>query len=95
MSEFGFGLKEIFFTLWSGMLGLLWYDIRGLRKQRPELRKEMDDEFLTKKTHTLLCANTVIQFKLDLLAVKNEIIQAIKDNGACNGCESNTSHPEK
>ena len=83
MSEFGIGLREIFGGIWTGILGLLWYDIRCIRKERDTFRGEIKHEYLTKTTHDLLCANVASLLKLDLLSVKEEIIKAIKDNGKC------------
>jgi hypothetical protein len=29
-----FGVKQIFAAVWTGILGLLWWDIRSIRKER-------------------------------------------------------------
>ena len=86
MAGFEIGLREVFGAIWTGILGIVWWDIRGIRKERDTLKGEIKAEYLTKATHQLLCENTVAQFKMDLLIIKDEIIKAIKSSGACSGC---------
>ena len=87
------GLKEVFGTVWTGILGVLWWDIRGIRKERDTFKGEIKNEYLTQDTHALLCNNVGKQFTIDLMSAKEEIIQAIKDNGACGGCDSERDLP--
>ncbi len=97
MPGFEVGLKEVFGTVWTGILGVLWWDIRGIRKERDTFKEDIKAEYLTEHTHGLLCKNVHTQFALDLVSAKNEIIEAIKNNGACGDCdaERNLPHPEK
>jgi hypothetical protein len=67
----------------AGILGLLWYDIRNIRKERDEAEAKMKKEYITTDTHALICTNVTSQFKIDIMNAKNEIISAIKENGAC------------
>jgi hypothetical protein len=91
------GLKEVFGTVWTGILGVLWWDIRGIRKERDTFKDEIKEEYLTEHTHGLMCDNVAKQFTINLMGAKDEIIQAIKDNGACGNCDTgrDLSHPEK
>jgi len=79
------GLQEIVGGIMTGILGLLWWDIRGVRKDRETLNKEIADTYLSKETHELLCKNAGLEFKNhvsgELKAVKDEILTAIKNNG--------------
>ncbi len=97
MPGFEVGLKEVFGGVWTGILGLLWFDIRGIRKERDTFKEDIKAEYLTEHTHSLLCDNRGKQFTIDLMSAKEEIIQAIKDNGACGDCDTgrNLPHPEK
>lgn len=64
----------------AGILSVLWFDLRSLRKGRGTLKDEIAETYLTEKTHGLLCENVALQFTNKLQEVKEEIIDAIKDN---------------
>ena len=55
----------------AGLLSLLWYDLRSLRK----------NGFLTEEKHELLCANTTLRFEKKIDDMKDEIIKEIRSNG--------------
>jgi hypothetical protein len=40
-----------------------------------------------------MCKNVTSQVKIDLLGIKDEIINAIKENGACGGCDERRDLP--
>lgn len=71
----------------SGILGLLWYDIRNIRKERDQHKKAINetlDEYLTKEKHEDVCKITILETmnkvekKID--ESKEEILEAIKNN---------------
>lgn len=71
----------------TGLLGLLWFDLRNIRKERDEHRKAIDGtlgEYLTKEKHEDVCKITILETmnkvekKID--ESKEEILEAIKNN---------------
>jgi len=69
----------------TGILGILWFDIRGIRKERTELKSTMYDEFYTKETHDLTCENVNLKQAKDIkeyIDIKfNDLKDFIKKNG--------------
>ena len=77
----------------AGLLGLLWFDIRNIRKKNENLdllneksRQAARDEnftiFLKKDDHTLLCENAGLKIKehlsKEIKDSENRILEAIK-----------------
>jgi len=79
------GLHEIVGIAMTGILSVLWWDIRGIRKEREEQTKLMEDTYLKKETHDLLCKNAGLEFKnhvsQEIKVMRDEILTAIKNNG--------------
>ena len=61
----------------SGLLGLLWFDLRSIRKN---VHEEMAG-YLTEEKHGLLCENSMLRVEKKIDTVKDEIIKEIKNNG--------------
>ena len=68
----------------AGLLSVLWFDLRSIRKDRSTLKEELDQKYLSEEKHGLLCENVCLQFtntvNEKLQEAKNEIISAIKEN---------------
>ena len=69
----------------AGLLGILWWDIRGIRKSTRQdmnnFRKETkEQEYLTESHHKLLCENATLRFQKIISDMKDEIIREIKSN---------------
>ena len=67
----------------TGLLGLLWFDIRGIRKERGEFKKEIDEkltDYLPEQRHALLCENAALKLEAKMDDMKNEILDAIQNN---------------
>ena len=67
----------------TGLLGLLWFDIRGIRKERETHKEKIDEKFkgyLKEEKHTLLCENATLRFEAKIDNMKDEILEAIKNN---------------
>lgn len=71
----------------SGILGILWFDIRNIRKEREQHKEKINetlDEYLTKEKHEDVCKITILETmnkvekKID--DSKEEILEAIKNN---------------
>lgn len=75
------GIREIVGAVWTGILGMLWWDIRGVRKEREEFGDKISNKYMTKKEHELVCKAVCLQIKNDLGEMKTAIIDAIKENG--------------
>ena len=54
-------------------------------------RKAIEDKFLPKKEHDLGCANVQLQIAADITSMKEEIIEAIKENGNCSQCRTDST----
>ena len=86
-----FKAPEIINIAVTGILGLLWWDIRGIRKERDDNYKQREidintahEVFLKKTDHTVLCENAALKLEQILdsklrLAV-DEIKHEIKSN---------------
>ena len=57
----------------TGILGLLWFDIRGVRQNK--------DGFLKEEKHELLCENAALRLEKKMDEMQKEIIKEIKTNG--------------
>lgn len=77
----------------AGILGIMWFDIRNIRKKHTEsgleIEKRFNDAreenfkvFLTEAKHTLLCENSGLKIKehvsQEIKASENRILEAIK-----------------
>ena len=84
------GFKEIAGLVWTGLLGLLWYDIRNIRIERQEQDVKIEEKFLPRLEHELLCKNAHLTLQSEIQKAKDEIIGEIRINGqGCRGCPSN------
>ena len=75
-------------TVFAGIMGLLWWDIRQIRKERVGQKKEMEDElddYMTKEKHTDLCKINTLELKDALVEQMNtrfdEMANLIIKNG--------------
>lgn len=53
----------------TSILGILWWDIRSIRKERQEAEKEIDkklSKYLHVNTHALLCENATLRQRSEL-----------------------------
>ena len=57
----------------SGILGVLWWDIRSIRQNKAGYLKE--------ERHELLCENATLKLEKKMDTIKDEIIKEIRDNG--------------
>lgn len=67
----------------AGILGLLWFDIRNIRKERETYKEKIGDKFkdyLKEETHQLLCENATLKLEAKMDDMKDEILTAIKEN---------------
>lgn len=67
----------------TGLLGLLWRDVRKVNRMKEIIIKDIEKDFLTKKEHNLLCRINHLEFdktlEIRLNGIKDEILDAIKD----------------
>jgi len=61
----------------AGILGLLWFDIRNIRKSY----RDNKDGYLTEDKHSLICENSMLKIGKQIDDMKIEIINEIKSNG--------------
>lgn len=88
--------SEIIDLAVAGLLGLLWIDIRNIRKDKEtetrsrdkeinDLKSGMFDIFLTDEKHTLMCNIAGLRIRehisTELQAMEKRILIAIKSNG--------------
>jgi hypothetical protein len=69
----------------TGLMGVLWWDIRGIRKATEqdvdELKQEIKGaDYLTEAKHDLLCTNATLRFEKIVSGMRDEIIKEIKNN---------------
>lgn len=57
----------------TGILGLLWFDIRSIRQNKAGYLKE--------EKHELLCENAALRLEKKMDEMKADIINEIKKNG--------------
>lgn len=78
--------------LMTGLLSLLWWDIRDIRgeaatfrKDRQKLKDEIDEKYLAKEAHQLMCQNSILRMEVNtakvVQAAAKDIMAAIKQNG--------------
>lgn len=80
-------IKDYIGVAITGILGLLWFDIRNIRKGRDEHKKAINktlETYLTKDKHEDLCKITILE-TMNIVATKideskEEILEAIKNN---------------
>ena len=72
----------------AGILSLLWWDIRNIRGEVRDFRagrKEIDETFMNKADHQLICENSLLRMEVNtakvVAAATKEIMAAIKANG--------------
>ena len=76
-------------SVMTGLLGLLWYDIRGHRNDianfKTDINRMLKEEFLTEKEHTKLCEIDTLRNREEtrkmIEAHTEKIIHVIKQNG--------------
>jgi len=76
-------IKDFIGIAISGILGILWWDIRGIRNEREAHKTKIDEKFkgyLKEEKHELLCENATLRFEAKVDNMKNEILEAIKNN---------------
>ena len=57
----------------TGILSILWFDIRSIRQNKPGYLKE--------ERHELLCENATLKLEAKMDTIKDEIIKEIRVNG--------------
>lgn len=79
-------IKDYIGVAITGILGLLWFDIRSIRKERDEQKEKITGQlkgYLKLDKHEDLCKITILETmnkvteKID--ATKDEILEAIKN----------------
>ena len=65
-------IKDFIGVAIAGLLSLLWFDLRSFRSNKAGYLKE--------EKHELLCQNTVLRVEKKIDSMKNEILDAIKEN---------------
>lgn len=87
-----FKIPEIISMAVTGILGLLWWDIRGIRKERDDNQKQREvdinntqNTFMKRADHVVLCENAALKLEqiLDnkLRVAVDEIKREIRNNG--------------
>lgn len=78
-------IKEFIGIGISGILTVLWFDIRNIRKERDEHKKKIKEQlkgYLEETRHSLLCENAALRFEAKLSEklddTKTVILAAIK-----------------
>lgn len=56
----------------TGLLSILWFDIRSIKENKAGYLKE--------ETHELLCKNTMLRVEKKIDEMKDEIIKEIRQN---------------
>ena len=69
----------------TGLMGVIWWDVRGIRKSTQkdmaEFKQEItNSEYLPEEKHVLLCENASLRFERIVSDMKDEIIKEIKNN---------------
>jgi hypothetical protein len=66
----------------TGLLGLLWWDIRKVRQMKDTIMGEIKRDYLTENMHEALCGKQRAEIKTEFLealhTMKDEIISEIK-----------------
>ncbi len=85
VGEVGLGFKDVIGLVYTGILTLLWWDIRKIRGERDEHKKEVKKEIaimVTTHDHELLCKVAKLEaeknFTKELDDLKEELLKAIK-----------------
>lgn len=81
-------IKELGSAAVAGVLGLLWWDIRSIRKDNEKEKKELAEAFIPRKEHDAGCELNLLRFSNEikdhmedrLKEHQETIIKAIKDN---------------
>ncbi len=67
----------------TGILGVFWWDVRSIRKDKDTAKEENFKTFLTKDRHGLLCENAFLRVEKSIQEAvdtsKKEIIEAINN----------------
>ena len=81
------GIETGLLILLAGVMGVTGGKMWGI--------KTVETKFLPRVEHDLGCANVQLKRNAALQKVKEEIIEAIKDNGKCSQCKGDSSHPSQ
>lgn len=68
--------RDIAGVVMTGLLGVLWFDLRTIRKEV----KVQRDESLSEKEHVILCENSTLRLEKTIVNMRDEILLAIKKN---------------
>lgn len=83
-------IADIIGLIVTGILGLLWMDIRKVGRSRQEekverleraalCKEQMFDTFLTKQSHNEQCAKNLARIETSILTTKMEILKEIRN----------------
>jgi len=78
------GIEVGLLVLLAGVVGVTGGKMWGI--------KTVETKFLPRVEHDLGCANVQLVRDKGLQKVKEEIIEAIKNNGKCSQCQGNPPH---
>jgi len=70
-----FSVQEGLGLVYTGILSLLWVDLRNVRKSY----KENKEGYLTEEKHKLICENSMLRVEKKIDTVKMDIIKEIKN----------------
>jgi len=56
----------------TGLLGVLWWDVRKVRQMKDSIMGAVEKKYLTKDKHVDLC-------KLQIALMENQVIKALQD----------------
>jgi len=78
----------------TGLL-LLVVGLLGVTGGKVWERKSVKEEYLPRVEHGLNCDAVQLRVAASIRNMKEEILEAIKNNGKCSGCEGNSSRTTK
>ena len=83
------GYTEIIGTVISGVLALLWFDIRAIRKEKDNFsdrfRVQREDDlniayetFIKKEDHSILCENAMLRIEKSVALILKNAVSELK-----------------
>ena len=76
----------------TGVLSLLWFDIRNIRIKRESDRNEFEERYITKEYHCIICENAQLRTQKVLSEALNAAVLEIKSEIKKNGNGSGKGH---
>ena len=81
------GIETGLLILLAGVVGVTGGKMWGI--------KTVETKFLPRVEHDLGCANMQLRRDKALIQMKEDIIEAIKNNGKCSQCQGDSPHPSQ